>query len=179
MSTDAELAHRQSIGLNTLMDGSQGHRPPATLQEMIKRAILGSPRQGLIFNEIVQAIKERFVHYTLENQGWPVSGGILFIILFPERVSVCSLLLFHSHCHIIMFYTLFSISSDKTSLISAFSDQIQSGQGTVSGGIFCERVTPYLWPLVEGGQQHISASQQKRQEEKGAPLHDSSRFSCE
>ena len=81
--TGAELVHRQSIGLNTLMD-VQGHCPPATLPEIIKKAILGSPHQGLTLNDIVQAIKERFAYYILENEGWPVSSSILFIILFQR-----------------------------------------------------------------------------------------------
>ena len=111
MFIGAELAHRQSIGLNTLMDGSHGQRPPATLQEMIKRAILGSPHQGLILDEIVQAIRERFAHYTLENQVWPVSGSILFIILFPECFGLFfTLIPFSLSCHYVLYPVLYLIN---------------------------------------------------------------------
>ena len=164
MFTGAERTHRQTIGLNTLMDGIQGHPPPATYREMIKRAILGSPHQGLVLQEIIQAIKERFAHYILEHEGWPVSGSTLIIILFPDNVSACSSLLFHLHCHNIMFYPFFSISSDKTSLISAFSDQKQCEADTASGKRVCERESFYILLSVEGGQQHRSANQPDRQD---------------
>jgi hypothetical protein len=87
---EAGIVQRESLGLNSLTDGQPAgptHRPPHTIAEIIRGAILGSPCHKLTLEELRIAIRARFVYYAnLENDAWLVSSSFL-MAFFCEIVA--------------------------------------------------------------------------------------------
>ena len=99
MCIEEEIAHRESVGMNTLEGDPTHGGPTATMSEVMCRAILGSPEQRLYCHEIYEAVRERFRYFVIQSDvEWPVCGIIPFFLVvstggmlrFAENVSTCS-----------------------------------------------------------------------------------------
>jgi len=81
----AELAQRDSVGLNTLSEGPIDHCPQDSIRHIMSCAILGSPHQMLKLGDIRKAMRIRFEQFVLVHDWWPVS---VFIFVLASGFEV-------------------------------------------------------------------------------------------